>query len=59
MEKQFSEVNVGDTFVVNGLTYTKTTEVRITCCKSVNAQLVADANNKTFFQPNTVVTVNG
>lgn len=59
MEKQFSQLNVGDNFVANGLAYTKTAEVRISCCKTVNAQLTADANNKTFFQPNTVVTVNG
>lgn len=56
MEKQFNELNVGDKFFVNGTEYTKLVEVKVSCCKSINAQASADVSQKTFFQPNTIVT---
>lgn len=59
MTKKFSELAVGERFTLNGVEYIKTQEVRVSCCRSVNAQLINDANNKTFVGGNTVVNVNG
>jgi len=59
MNKQFSELAVGERFTVNGMEYIKTQEIRVSCCRSINAQAVNDINNKTFIGPTTTVTVNG
>ena len=59
MEKLFSDLKPGDAFTLNNVSYTKIPEVKISCCKSVNAQVVDNVNNKTYFPNNTVVTVNG
>lgn len=58
-EKLFSDLQNGDLFVVNGVSYNKIPEVKISCCKSVNAQASTNSNNKTYFPGNTVVTING
>jgi hypothetical protein len=58
-EKLFTDLQVGDTFTVNGASYSKIPEVKISCCKSINAQATANSNNKTYFPGNTVVTING
>jgi hypothetical protein len=58
MTKKFSELAIGERFVLNGVEYIKTQEVRVSCCRSINAQLTNDANNKTFVSGNTVVNVN-
>lgn len=58
MEKNFSDVSVGGRFTMNGLDYIKTDTIRVSCCKSINAQAVNDPNNRTFVQDTTVVTVN-
>lgn len=57
MEKQFSEIAVGQKFTVGSVEYIKTEEVRVSCCRSINAQLATDSNKQTFFQPSTVVVV--
>lgn len=59
MEKKLEEVAVGSNFTVNNVEYVKTEEVRVSCCRSINCQLVSDANQKAFFPGSTVVTVNG
>lgn len=59
MNKQFSELSVGQRFTVNGVEYIKTQEVRVSCCRSINCQAVNDPNNKTYIQPSTTVSVNG
>lgn len=59
MEKKFEELAVGDKFTINNLDYVKTEEVRVSCCRSINCQLVTDANQKAFFPASTVVVVNG
>lgn len=59
MTKKFSELANGERFTLNGVEYIKTQEVKISCCRSINAQAVVDANNKTFVPPNTTVSVNG
>jgi hypothetical protein len=58
MNKVFSELAVGERFQLNGINYVKIQEVRVSCCRSINAQ---DANNpasKTFIQASTTVTIN-
>ena len=59
IDKQFSQLAVGERFVLNGIEYIKTQEVRISCCRSINCQSVMDANHKNFVAPNTTVSVNG
>ena len=59
MQKLLSDVPVNATFLVNGVEYKKINEVKISCCKSINAEAVGNANNKTFFPGNTLVEVNG
>lgn len=58
-EKLFADLQVGESFTVNGATYIKINEVKISCCKSVNAQDSNNSNNKTYFPSNTVVAANG
>lgn len=58
MEKEFNLVSVGEKFSVNGIEYSKIPEVRISCCKSINAQATTNSNQRTFFPGNTIVTVN-
>lgn len=59
MQKTFNEISVGDKFIVNGAEYTKIQEVRVSCCKSINAQATANADNRTYFSQDTLVTING
>ena len=59
MEKPLSEVAVGSIFTANGTDYVKTEDVRVSCCRSVNCYAVNDTAQKTYFAPNTVVSVNG
>jgi hypothetical protein len=58
MEKEFNLVSVGEKFSVNGIEYVKIQEVRISCCKSVNAQASTNSSQRTFFPGNTIVTIN-
>lgn len=57
MQKQFSELSVGDKFTVNGTEYVKMQEVRVSCCRSLNCYQTNNADQKTFFPGNTLVTV--
>jgi hypothetical protein len=59
MQKTFGEVELGGRFVVNGIEYTKVQDVRVSCCKSINAQETANAGNRTFFSKETIVNTNG
>jgi len=58
MEKEFSSVQNGEKFLVNGTEYVKVQETRISCCKSINAQSSTNPNQKTYFPANTMVTTN-
>jgi len=58
MEKTFGEVAVGENFSVNGSEYTKVNAVKVSCCQSINAHLVDDANSRVFFTDNLMVVVN-
>lgn len=59
MQKVLNDVPVNATFTVNGVEYKKINEVKISCCRSVNAEAVANSGNRTFFPGNTLVEVNG
>jgi hypothetical protein len=59
MEKTFAELVVGDKFTVNNIEYIKTEEVRVSCCKTINAYVSSDANQKAHFPGNTTVVING
>jgi len=58
MQKKFSELNVGDKFVVNGTEYVKVATVRISCCQSMNAHASENINDKKMFSDETVVVIN-
>jgi hypothetical protein len=47
---KFSEVSVGQKFKVNEVTFAKTEQVKVSCCRSVNA-LKQENNEKVFFKP--------
>ena len=55
MEVKLSELNTGDRFQVNGSTYVKTDEVKVSCCRSINCYLLDNNSKKAYFAPNTVV----
>lgn len=58
MQKTFKELNLGDKFNVNSVEYTKIAEVKVSCCRAINAQVSNDPNQRTFFAPGTTVEVN-
>lgn len=49
--KQFKDVNVNEVFTLNGVNYTKIEEVRVSCCRCINACLTTDPNNKIQVKP--------
>lgn len=53
----FNEVQVGAEFTYNGNQYTKLEQKKISCCKSINASLVSDANQKVFIKPQDTVEI--
>lgn len=58
MNKTFGELAVGDRFLINGKDYVKIQEIRISCCHRVNAQSVANSNERIKVEASTTVTVN-
>ncbi len=58
MEKAFKDLNVGDIFTINNANYVKVAEVKVSCCRSVNAHVVGSPAQRTFFPPGTPVQVN-
>lgn len=61
MNKLFSELNVGDQFKIQGsdTTYRKIEAVKVSCCRSINAEDISNVANRTFLAPGTVVVING
>jgi hypothetical protein len=59
LTKTLDQVADGENFKVNNIEYTKIAEARVSCCRSVNCHVSADANQRTFFPGNTVVETNG
>ena len=58
MNKQFKELNEGDIFTHNNMQYKKIASVKVSCCRSINAEQVDNVNQRTFILPNTEVEVN-
>jgi hypothetical protein len=61
MNKLFSELSIGQEFKVPGsdTTYRKIDNIKVSCCKSYNAEDTSNAVGKTFFAPGTSVIING
>lgn len=57
MNKNFAELNVGDRFTFNNKEFVKVQELRISCCKVINAQAI-DNGEQTYIANNIMVTVN-
>lgn len=53
---KFSELQVGQKFISNGIEYTKIEPQKVSCCKTLNAINLVD-NNKTMIKPDTDVEV--
>jgi hypothetical protein len=58
MNKAFSEVLEGQRFTLDNREYIKIPSVKISCCKSINAQASDNAADRIFVQPQAVVVVN-
>lgn len=56
--KEFKDVADGELFKTNNIEYKKIPQVKVSCCRSLNAEQTADANQRIFVQPNTEVEVN-
>lgn len=51
VSKQFKDLNVNDQFTLNNVKYKKIDEVRVSCCRVINACVVDDENNKIQVKP--------
>ena len=58
MNKPFEQIAVGSKFIHNNKTYTKTDNIRVSCCKSINAICDTDNKDRVFLQPQEQVEVN-
>lgn len=56
-EVAFKDLKVGDTFFITGIEYKKIEEKRISCCKRLNAESVADPRSKMQVNPLTLVQI--
>lgn len=55
--KPFQDVAISSEFTFNDKKYTKIANVRVSCCKSINAVAVDDSQNRIFVQPQQEVQV--
>jgi hypothetical protein len=55
MNKTMKDIAIGERFTVAGVEYIKTNDVRVSCCKVINCEVVGDPNQKNFFSPDTEV----
>lgn len=53
---KFHELGVGDNFTIDGVSYIRITDERISCCKVFNAQKI-DTNEKVQIIPITEVVL--
>lgn len=56
--KKFKDLNDGELFSLNNVNYKKIKEVKISCCKRINAQACDNVSNRVKIDPETEVTVN-
>lgn len=57
MIKRFSELENGARFTLNEKEYEKVNSVKVSCCKTINAKLVANDAQRIFVTPTTEVAV--
>jgi hypothetical protein len=58
MNKQFKDILEGELFKHNNLEYKKIAAVKVSCCRSINAEDTTNTNNKIFIQPLIEVEIN-
>lgn len=58
MIKKFKDVADGEIFKMNDLEYKKITAIKVSCCRSLNAESTTNANDRIFVQPLSEVEVN-
>jgi len=58
INKMFQEVVVGQRFFLDNKEYVKTQDVRISCCKTINATATNDSNDRIYVQPTSMVSIN-
>lgn len=58
MQKKFSELKIGDKFILNGTEYQKIDTVRISCCSSINCHATANPAERKMITDDTFVVVN-
>lgn len=56
--KLFKDLVAGTIFKNNNTEYKKIEAIKVSCCRTLNAEATADANQKIFVQPNTEVETN-
>ena len=57
MIKQFKDLNDGDVFKFKDLKLREIPTVKLTCCRSINAEDLVETNKKTFIPPESEVEV--
>jgi hypothetical protein len=55
-DQEFRKLKVGDKFSINSQEYTKITDEKVSCCKTLNAIKNSD-NTKVMFKPLDLVTL--
>jgi hypothetical protein len=58
MKKQFKDLENNTTFKTNGFDFKKIPLLRVSCCRSYNAEAVNNADQKIFVKPEDEVEVN-
>ncbi|NBT07580.1 MAG: hypothetical protein EBS93_07950 [Chitinophagia bacterium] len=58
MKVKLSEVAEGSLFTKDGVEFKKLPTVKISCCRSINAEQTENANNRVFINPGDEVEVN-
>ena len=56
--KKFQDLADNDVFKSNGIEYKKIPMVKISCCRSINAEQVDNPTQRIFLKPDTEVEVN-
>jgi hypothetical protein len=51
MKKQFKDLNIDDQFILNNNTYKKIADIKVSCCRKLNACLVEDTNQRIQVKP--------
>lgn len=58
MNKVFTELTDGEVFTFNNAEYRKIAQVKVSCCRSINAEEVNNTSNRVFIIPSQEVQVN-